>query len=463
MKLPLAKIADFVSASGEFPREEIARGYSIDSRTVAPGELFFAVKGERLDGHNFVAAALEKGAVAAVVRKDQLHRFPGGSKLLAVDDTLGALQTLATAVRKVWGKPLISVTGSAGKTTTKEAIAHVLASKFHVLKSEGNFNNHFGLPLMLLKLKPEHDLAVIEMGMSHAGEIRALAKIAQPDIGVVTNVAPVHLEFFDSLAGIARAKYELVESLPSSGTAVLNADDEYVSQFGRDFKGRVIKYGTNSAADVRAENVQSKGTEGSEFDIVIAGTREHASLPLVGDHNILNALAALSVSIACGLKVSDAVAALSTLKPADKRGQVLQLGNITVINDCYNSNPKALQAMVDALSAMKAARRIVVAGEMLELGPAGEKLHRESGRHIADQKIDRVLGVRGLAQALVEGAKDGGIRAEFVATSEEAGEWLARETHDGDIVLLKASRGVKLEKALDVWKAKRDARQESLA
>jgi UDP-N-acetylmuramoyl-tripeptide--D-alanyl-D-alanine ligase len=463
MKLPLAKIADFVSASGEFPREEIARGYSIDSRTVAPGELFFAVKGERLDGHDFVAAALEKGAVAAVVRKDQLHRFPGGSKLLAVDDTLVALQTLATAVRKVWGKPLIGVTGSAGKTTTKEAIAHVLAAKFHVLKSEGNFNNHFGLPLMLLKLEPEHDLAVIEMGMSHAGEIRALAKIAQPDIGVVTNVAPVHLEFFDSLAGIARAKYELVESLPSSGTAVLNADDEYVSQFGRDFKGRVIKYGTNSAADVRAENVQSKGTEGSEFDIVIAGAREHASLPLVGDHNILNALAALSVSIACGLKVPDAVAALSTLKPADKRGQVLQLGNITVINDCYNSNPKALQAMVDALSAMKAARRIVVAGEMLELGPAGEELHRESGRHIADQKIDRVLGVRGLAQALVEGAKDGGIRAEFVATSEEAGEWLARETHDGDLVLLKASRGVKLEKALDVWKAKRDARQESLA
>jgi UDP-N-acetylmuramoyl-tripeptide--D-alanyl-D-alanine ligase len=463
MKLPLAKIADFVSASGEFPRDEIARGYSIDSRTVAPGELFFAVKGERLDGHDFVAAALEKGAVAAVVRKDQLHRFPGGSKLLAVDDTLVALQTLATAVRKVWAKPLIGVTGSAGKTTTKEAIAHVLAAKFHVLKSEGNFNNHFGLPLMLLKLEPEHDLAVIEMGMSHAGEIRALAKIAQPDIGVVTNVAPVHLEFFDSLAGIARAKYELVESLPSSGTAVLNADDEYVSQFGRDFKGRVIKYGTNSAADLRAENVQSKGTEGSEFDIVIAGTREHASLPLVGDHNILNALAALSVSIACGLKVSDAVAALSTLKPADKRGQVLQLGNITVINDCYNSNPKALQAMVDALSAMKAARRIVVAGEMLELGPAGEELHRESGRHIADQKIDRVLGVRGLAQALVEGAKDGGIRAEFVATSEEAGEWLARETHDGDLVLLKASRGVKLEKALDVWKAKRDARQESLA
>jgi len=458
MKLPLSKIADFISAPGDFSREELALGYSIDSRTVNPGELFFAVKGERLDGHDFVDAALQRGAISAVVRKDQWHRFSGNMKLLPVDDTLIALQTLATAVRKFWGKPLIGVTGSAGKTTTKEAIAHVLASKFRVLKSEGNFNNHFGLPLMLLKLEPEHDLAVIEMGMSHAGEIRALAKIAHPDTGVVTNVAPVHLEFFDSLAGIARAKYELIESLPSNGTAVLNADDEYVSQFGRDFKGRVIKYGTTSAADVSAQNVQSKGADGSEFDVVVAGTREHTPLRLVGEHNVLNALAAVSVAIACGMKISEAVAALATLKPADKRGQVLQLGNITVINDCYNSNPKALSAMVDTLSAMKAARRIVVAGEMLELGPAGEALHRESGSHMGEKKIDVLIGVRGLAHALVDGAKQAGTRAEFVATPEEAGMWLARETRDGDVVLLKASRGVKLERALETWQAKRDGR-----
>jgi len=456
MKLSLSRIAEFTSASGDFPRDEIAHAYSIDSRTVRPGELFFAVKGERLDGHDFVAAALEKGAVAAVVCKDQSERFPDKSRLLVVEDTLVALQTLATAVRKVWGKPLIGVTGSAGKTTTKEAIAHVLGSKRRVLKSEGNFNNHFGLPLMLLKLEPEHDLAVIEMGMSHAGEIRALAKIAQPEIGVVTNVAPVHLEFFDSIAGIARAKYELVESLPSTGTAVLNADDEYVSQFGRDFRGKVIKYGIRSTADVRAENMQSRGAEGSEFDIVAAGTREHAALALVGEHNILNALASVSVGLACGMKPQDSVAALATFAAADKRGQVLQLGNITVVNDCYNSNPKALNAMVDALATMKGTRRIVVAGEMLELGPAGEEMHRESGRHIGGKNVDVLIGVRGLAQAMVEGARQTGIRAEFVATPEEAGEWLARETRDGDVVLLKASRGVKLEKALETWKAQRD-------
>lgn len=453
MKLTLSKIAEFISATDEFPREEIAQGYSIDSRTIHTGDLFFAVTGERLDGHDYVSAALEKGAAAAVVRKDRLHRYPAPHRLLAVDDTLVALQTLATAVRKVWGKPLVGITGSAGKTTTKEAIAHVLSARFQVLKSEGNFNNHFGLPLTLLKLEPEHDVAVIEMGMSHAGEIRALAKIAQPEVGVVTNVAPVHLEFFDSIVGIARAKYELVESLPASGTAVLNADDEYVSQFGRDFRGKVVTYGTRAIADVRAENVEARGAEGSEFDVVTAGGREPARLPLVGEHNILNALAAVAVGVVRGLTLAEAVGALATLAPADKRGQVVQLGNITVINDCYNSNPKALHAMVDALAAMKAGRRIVVAGEMLELGPAAEEMHRAAGRHIAEKKIDVLVGVRGLAQAVVDGARQAGAAAEFVATPEEAGEWLARETHDGDVVLLKASRGVKLEKALETWKA----------
>src|ERR1700691_2689666 len=461
MILPLSKIAAFIDASSDFPvalREQIARAYSIDSRTIGPGQLFFAVKGERLDGHDFVESALERGAVAAVLRKDELLRYPDQARLLPVEDTLVALQTLATAVRQLWGKPLVGVTGSAGKTTTKEAIAHVLATRFRVLKSEGNFNNHFGLPLMLLKLEPEHDVAVIEMGMSHAGEIRALAKIAQPEIGVVTNVAPVHLEFFDSLAGIARAKYELIESLPSNGTAVLNADDEYVSWFGRDFKGKVVLYGTRATANVRAEKIQSKGTEGAEFDVAIASVREHATLPLVGEHNVLNALAAVAVGLERGLKPAEAVGALATLAPADKRGQVLQVGNITVINDCYNSNPKALEAMVDALAKMAAKRRVVVAGEMLELGPAAEEMHRKAGHHIADKKIDVLLGVRGLAQAAVEAAKGAGLRAEFVSSAEDAGQWLAREARDGDVILLKASRGVKLEKALEVWKARREGK-----
>jgi UDP-N-acetylmuramoyl-tripeptide--D-alanyl-D-alanine ligase len=459
MKLPLGKIAEFIAAT-EFPLpDDIAQGYSIDSRTVRPGELFFAVQGERLDGHDYVAQALDNGALAAVIRRDRRDRYPLHARVLPVDDTLIALQTLATGVRKLWGKPLIGVTGSTGKTTTKEAIAHVLSARWRVLKSEGNFNNHFGLPLMLLKLEPEHDLAAIEMGMSHAGEIRALAKIAQPEIGAVTNVAPVHLEFFESISGIARAKYELIESLPAGGTAVLNADDEYVGQFGRDFRGKVVLYGTHAMSDVRAENVRSCGAQGSVFEIVVAEKklRGPATLPLVGRHNILNALAAVSVALERGMTLAEAIAALATLAPADKRGEVLQLGNITIINDCYNSNPKALEAMVDALAAMPAKRRIVVGGEMLELGPAGEAMHRAAGKSVAEKKIDALLGVRGLAQAMVEGAQQAGTRAEFVATPEQAGAWLAREVQDGDVVLLKGSRGVKLEKALETWKALRGA------
>jgi UDP-N-acetylmuramoyl-tripeptide--D-alanyl-D-alanine ligase len=298
------------------------------------------------------------------------------------------------------------------------------------------------------------------MGMSHTGEIAALAKIAQPEIGVVTNVAPVHLEYFKSIADIARAKYELIQSLPAGGTAVLNADDEYVSQFGRDFRGKVVTYGFSASADVRAENFQPKGVLGSNFDVVVDGRREKATLPLLGAHNINNALAAISVAMERGLTLSEAVAALATLVPADKRGQVVRVGNITVINDCYNSNPKALDAMVDALATTPAARRIVVAGEMLELGPSADEMHRQSGRNIAEKKIDMLLGVRGLAQGMIEAAKGSGIRAEFVATPEEAGEWLARETRDGDVVLLKASRGVKLERALEKWMSQSDSNVE---
>ena len=454
MKLSLDKIAELISGAGSFDGNRIAQGYSIDSRSIQPGELFFAVKGERLDGHDYVQSALETGAVAAVIGRREVERFPHAAPLIAVNNTLVALQTLATGVRRIWGKPLIAITGSAGKTTTKEAVAHLLATRHRILKSEGNFNNHFGLPLMLLKLEPEHDLAVIEMGMSHAGEIAALAAIALPETGVVTCVAPVHLEFFDSIAAIARAKYELVQSLPPSGTAVLNADDEYVSKFGRDFRGKVVMFGLDPAASVRADNIQERGSEGSTFDVVLSdGQRDKATLSLVGRHNIHNALAAVAVALEHGLSLAEAVTALSSLVPADKRGQVTQVGDTHVINDCYNSNPKALDAMVDALAVIPSQRRIVVAGEMLELGPSGPELHRSSGRHMAERKVDWLIGVRGLAQEIVNAARAAGMRAEFVNTPEEAGEWLARETRKGDVVLLKASRGVKLERALEAWKS----------
>jgi UDP-N-acetylmuramoyl-tripeptide--D-alanyl-D-alanine ligase len=472
MKLLLSRIAEFIAATGEAPTSKydghaMAQGYSIDSRTVQPGELFFAVKGERLDGHDFVEQALIRGVIGAVVRKDQLARYSKPAGLFAVDDTLVALQTLATAVRKIWGKTAIGVTGSMGKTTTKEAMAHFLAIKYRVHRTKGNFNNHFGLPLGLLTLEPEHDLAVVEMGMSHSGEIAALARIALPNQAVVTNVAPVHLESFASIAGIARAKYELIEALPHGGTAVLNADDEYVCQFGRDFKGKVVMFGLKPTAcipaDVRAENIEVLGPEGTRFDLVSREVRQPVQSPLLGTHNVYNVLAAAAIALEHGITPSEIAAALPSLQAADKRGQVVQVGNITVLYDCYNSSPKALMAAVDTLGAMPARRRIVVAGEMLELGATGEQLHRECGRYIAGNaagnaagsqagsKIDFLLGVRGLAKPMVEAAREAGMKAEFVATPEEAGEWLSREARERDVVLLKASRGVKLEKALETW------------
>jgi len=453
VKLQLHRVAEFTGAVGNFELDAITEGYSIDSRSIKPGDLFFAVKGERLDGHDFVETALRNGAIAAVVDRKRVARFPDSSKLLVVDDTLLALQALGAAVRRRWGKTLVAVTGSAGKTTTKEAIAHVLSSRFRVMKSAGNLNNHFGLPLQLLKLEPEHEIAVIELGMSHAGEIAALAKLAHADIGVVTNVAPVHLEFFSSIAEIARAKYELIQELHSGAVAVLNADDEYVSQFGRDFHGKVVHYGIHHQANVSGQRVESLGAGGSRFELVANSVCQEITLPLLGEHNIYNALAAAAVAMERGLTPTEIATALATLAPADKRGEKISLAGATVINDCYNSNPKALTAMVDALASMPAARRIVVAGEMLELGPQGEALHFEAGRHMAEKKIDRVLGVRGLARQVVDGVSAAGGQAEFVATAEEAGEWLKNEVHAGDVVLLKASRGVKLEKALEHWKS----------
>jgi UDP-N-acetylmuramoyl-tripeptide--D-alanyl-D-alanine ligase len=454
MKLTLSRTAEFMQATGECDRAAVASGYSIDSRTLLPGDLFFAIRGERLDGHDFVEAALAKGAVGAVVGKDQLARFAQKNQLLVVEDSLLALQHLAAAVRRLWGKPLIAVTGSAGKTTTKEAIAHILATRHRVLKSQGNLNNHFGMPLQLLKLEPEDDIAVVEMGMSHAGEITGLAELARPDCGVVTMVAPVHLEFFESIAEIARAKYELIASLHAGGIAVLNADDEYVSQFGRDFHGKVFTFGIHKPADVSARKIESRGPLGSVFEIVADEECALAALPLLGEHSIYNALAAVAVGLQYGVPLRTAAASLATVTPGDKRGEILNYEGATIINDCYNSNPKALDSMVRSLAQIPARRRVVVAGEMLELGPAAEVMHRDCGQYMASYGIDRLLGVRGLAKSMVEAAVEAGMNAEFMNTPQEAGDWLRREVKTGDVVLLKASRGVRLEQALEVWVGK---------
>jgi UDP-N-acetylmuramoyl-tripeptide--D-alanyl-D-alanine ligase len=468
MKLSLKRIEQWIGSGLSagmplrLPMTGAASGYSIDSRTIASGELFFAVRGERFDGHDFAEAAFARGAVAAVVSRDKLESLPPTIKhddlLVVADDPLAALQRLAAAVRRHWGGRVVAITGSAGKTTTKEAIAAVLAARFRVLKSEGNLNNGFGLPLQLLRLEPEHEVAVIEMGMSHAGEIAALTKIAAPNWGVVTNVGWAHAENFpDGISGIARAKYELIEALPPDGVAFLNCGDPYVSQFGRDFWGKTIFHGSGPCAEPHVEDVVELGPDGVRFRVVAGDESATVRLAMMGRHNVTNAMAAIAVGLEAGIPLAECVAAIETLTAGKKRGEVRQIRGATVIDDCYNSNPEALKSMIATLASMPVpkvgGRRILVAGEMLELGRDSSELHRSCGEFAARKGIDIVVGVRGKAVEIVDGAKAAGSQAIFLETPDAGGEWLRSELHAGDAVLLKASRGVQLERALAVLDA----------
>jgi UDP-N-acetylmuramoyl-tripeptide--D-alanyl-D-alanine ligase len=431
----------------------IATGYSIDSRTVAPGELFFAVRGERFDGHDFVTAAFERGAVAAVVSRARAASLPDAAlahPLLIAEDPLLVLQSLAMHVRRQWGRLVVAITGSAGKTTTKEAVAAALGVKFNVLKSQGNLNNGFGLPLQLLRLTPEHEIAVVEMGMNHSGEIAALARIATPDWGVITNVGTAHIENFkEGHAGIARAKFELIEALPANGVAFLNCDDAYAAQFGRDFHGRVVYFGSGPCADPQILSVD-EDLKGLHVRYR-AGEHEKAfTLQMLGAHNALNALAGLAVALEAGVDLDAAVKALASLTAGDKRGEVIEIGGATILNDSYNSNPEALRSMIHTLAARPAVgRRILVAGEMLELGEHGPALHIACGRAAAEAGLDLVVAVEGNAEHLATAACAGGVPAVFLRDAEAAGEWLKQNLRAGDVVLVKGSRGVHLERAIE--------------
>lgn len=459
MKLTLAEVAISAGAVMEAPPNLseagawVAHGYSIDSRTIAPGELFFAVRGERFDGHDFIVAAFERGAIAAVVSHARAASLPDDAlsgPLLIVEDTHLALQSLAAHVRRRWGKRIVAVTGSAGKTTTKEAIATALAARFNVLKSRGNLNNAFGLPLQLLRIESEHEYAVVEMGMNHPGEIAALARIAAPDWGVVTNVGTAHIEGFpDGQAGIARAKFELVAALPSTGVAFLNCDDVYVSQFGRDFAGRAVYFGAGPCADPQILEVK-EDEHGLDIRFRSADHEGSLTLRMPGGHNAQNAMAALAVAIEAGVEVDAAAAAISALQPGDKRGQIISLAGATILNDSYNSNPEALRSMIRSLAARPARRRILLAGEMLELGEHAPALHSSCGKAAAEARIDYVVGVRGNAEHLASAACANGAASLFLPDAEAAGRWLSNNLREGDVVLVKGSRGVHLERALEI-------------
>jgi UDP-N-acetylmuramoyl-tripeptide--D-alanyl-D-alanine ligase len=437
-------------------------GVSIDSRTVGAGELFVAIHGPRHDGHAFVAAALERGALAAVVDMRRVAEFPGWirDKLFEVPDTLAALQQLALAVRRAWGKRLAGVAGSVGKTTTKEILAALLAARFRVLKSEGNLNNEFGVPLTLLRLDETHEAAVAELGMSHRGELARLAQIAEPQVGVVTCVTVEHLEFFASLDEIALAERELIENLAGpEPVAVLNADDERVARFAELARASILWFGLGPRAQFRAENIEDRGASGTAFDFVWPAGRARLELPLVGVHNVRNAIAALAAASVWGIGAEEAARVFPKLAPVALRGEVLRFAaGFTVLNDAYNSSPAALATLEDWLVAAPGyRRRILAAGEMLELGAASPELHREAGRHAArSHKIDWIIGVQGSAEELVHGATQAGHPASqtrFFANSEEAAKFLTGFVAAGDLLLVKGSRAVRMEEIVEALKA----------
>ncbi len=437
-------------------------GFSIDSRSIRPGELFFAIRGERNDGHDFVGQAIERGALAVVVERDFHARGIDESMLIRANDTLQALQALASAVLRSWQGFEIAVTGSSGKTTTKELIAAVLSRTARVIKSLGNLNNAYGLPLSVLKMESDgahasdFDFGVFEMGMNHKGEIAELTRIAPPDLGVVTNVAAAHLEFFESVDAIAEAKSEMAAGIKPGGCAVLNADDERVARMRSRSLRNDLEYrtfGLEEEADVTARGVVSEGMRGSRFTLSTPQGEAAARLPLPGRHNLLNALAAAAVADFYGTPLADIAAALGTAALPKMRGQLVRLANgVTVIDDSYNSNPKALAEMVETLCATDCKRRIVIAGEMLELGASGPELHRRAGRGVSMDKVDLLIGVRGLAREIVNGAREIGFpenRAVFCESVNDAADLLIRELRPGDWALVKGSRGVRMEIVVD--------------
>ena len=461
--------------SAELFDKEIV-GFSIDSRTTGAGELFFALSqkdyaragfnGTFADAHRFIPQALGQGAIAAVARRDHVQKDPAlqsmADRLLLVEDAIAALQTLARKVYEAWARPVVAITGSAGKTTAKELTAHLLsASGRRVLKSERNYNNGLGLPLAVLQMVTEgrvpeqFDLAVLEMGMSSpTHEIERLCKITPPDIGVELLVAPVHLEHLGTIENIAAAKAELIEGLKPQGTAVLNADDERVIAMRAIHDGPVITFGVEHTADVMATEIDTSRFGRSRFRLRTPLGEADAELWMPGRHNLMNALAAAAVAACFEIKPEEIASALKSVTPAKMRGEVIDFAaGFTVVDDSYNSNPRSLLSIVRTIAESRAhaKRRIVIAGEMLELGPESAEMHREAGAEIARAGVDLLWGVRGLAAEMVEGAQTAGMSSEtarYFETSEQAAAAICDVVREGDLILVKGSRGVETDKVV---------------
>ncbi|HVR39804.1 MAG TPA: UDP-N-acetylmuramoyl-tripeptide--D-alanyl-D-alanine ligase [Thermoanaerobaculia bacterium] len=417
----------------------------IDSREVKPDSVFFAIQGERLDGHQFLAQALATARGAVVSRVPDAIAHDKG--IVRVADTTVALQRLATAIRERFPFTLIGVTGSAGKTTTKEMIATLIATERRTWKSWGNFNNLIGAPLCLDNTPDDAEVVVSEMGMNHKGEIAQIAGWTCPNIGVYTNIRPVHLEFFGTIEKIAEAKRELLENVAAGGSIVINADDPQVVRISRGFEGRIVSYGVDANADYRATDIRARGLLGTTFTLHAEDTTRMLELSLPGRHNLENLLAAIATARAIGISWEGIERGVRDVKPAYHRGVVIPWRGATIYDDSYNSNPYALSRALELLhQADVRGRRIAVIGDMLELGPDELTFHHDAGKAVP-KSVDVIVGVGKRAQSLIDGAREAGIaNLHYFDTAQQAGEFLKTFIHDGDLVLIKGSRGVGLDR-----------------
>lgn len=445
------------------PADADFTGVSIDSRTIQPGNLFFAIIGERLDGHQYVQAAHAAGAAGLVVSNPSgwPGRWPDDLTVIGVDDTTRALQRTAKYVRRASGATVVAITGSAGKTTTKEMTAELLDGQFRVFRNHGNFNNHIGLPLSLIELRHRPDIAVVELGMNHAGEIRTLVDLAEPDVRVWTLVAEVHAAFFPSIEAIADAKAEILEGASPSTLVVANAGDPLVMARVAQSPARVITFGIDVAADVCATNVRDEGLAGTRALVTTSQGQVEIRVPLIGRGHLANALAAMAVASHFGVPLDAMAARVAAFSPASRRGEVWRLpGGITLVDDSYNSNPRALERTLEGIAAETGfARRLAVLGEMLELGEQAAALHEACGRAAAKAGMACLITVGGApAAAMAAGAVAAGMAAAeviHVATSEEAAVLILPRLREGDLLLVKGSRGIRTDVVVERVKAER--------
>jgi UDP-N-acetylmuramoyl-tripeptide--D-alanyl-D-alanine ligase len=455
MKYSAEQILEVISGSlvsGD--QSKTFNGIAIDSRTLKKEQLFVCISGDRFDSHDFIPEVMQKEVAGIIVNsKDKIPNEKSTPFIIQVNDTLKALQDLAEFHRSQFDVSILAITGTNGKSTTKEMTASVAASQFNVLKTEGNKNNHIGLPLTLFNLNAEHEVSVLEMGMSGKGEIKRLAEIAKPNVGIITNISEGHLENLPTIKDVQEAKGELFESLNQNGTAIVNADDPLVLELSRSLRSKIVTYGLKNSADIQADNVKQRGNEGFDFTLHFFNEKTPVFLPFLGACNISNALAAIAAGHALGLSSQKILSGLQGCRLMPQRMQTEKKGDITIINDAYNANPRSMQEALMTLSSYKTnGKKVFVMGDMLELGRISESAHKNFGKQFSDSSVDLLVTVGTLSQLASHTALDSGVdknRVRSFENKEDSILFLNESLQVGDCILVKGSRGMRMEQVIE--------------